>query len=114
MRFREPGRYDEAWLHTIFALIGESFADCGAEDVVHGVGISVKSGCCKVELWLSEPATEDQVLAIGRCYHAAIAECPGLWDRASKLMEFEDFGRRKVIVQLVGLKASKSTVGIFQ
>mmetsp|Transcript_77735 Transcript_77735/g.222810 ORF Transcript_77735/g.222810 Transcript_77735/m.222810 type:complete len:275 (-) Transcript_77735:61-885(-) len=108
--------FDSAWLGSILSIIGESFEDCGGEEVVHGVGLSVNrhGAGATVELWISEPTDEDQVLAIGRHYQAAVADFPGMWDKAGQVLQFEDFAKRKVVVKLAGQKATKSTAGIFQ
>mmetsp|Transcript_16456 Transcript_16456/g.35501 ORF Transcript_16456/g.35501 Transcript_16456/m.35501 type:complete len:222 (-) Transcript_16456:203-868(-) len=113
---QEAEAFDEAWLGSVLPLIGESFESCGADEVVVGVGFSVnrKGGGCKVELWIGEPADEEQVLAIGRHYQSTVASVPKLWEKASQVMRFEDFSKHRVVVQLVGPKAAKSTAGIFQ
>jgi len=107
-------KFDELWLSSVMALIGEAFEDCRGEEVVTGVAASVQHGSCTVELWIGEPHDDEQVLAIGRYYHAVVAETPGLWERASQTMTFEDFTKHKVVVQLAGPKGAKSTAGIFQ
>lgn len=109
----KPHLWNELWQSTALALIGETFADCGGEEILCGAVISVNAGVCRVELWLSE-ADEEQVLAIGRVQSGLIWETHGLWDKAKQTLTYEDFSKRKVVVQLSGPKASKSTVGIFQ
>mmetsp|Transcript_16968 Transcript_16968/g.43319 ORF Transcript_16968/g.43319 Transcript_16968/m.43319 type:complete len:227 (-) Transcript_16968:50-730(-) len=106
--------FDELWLCAIMACIGEAFEDCGGEDVVSGVAVAVQRGTCTVEVWLSDPADDEQVLAVGRFFHSIVAETPALWEKVGKVMTFEDFAKNKVVVQLVGPKGAKSTAGIFQ
>mmetsp|Transcript_87609 Transcript_87609/g.252989 ORF Transcript_87609/g.252989 Transcript_87609/m.252989 type:complete len:227 (+) Transcript_87609:106-786(+) len=116
VRFDDPKavKFDDLWLSSVMALIGEAFEDCRGEEVVSGVAASVQNGNCTVELWIGEPADDEQILAIGRFYHAVVAETPGLWEKACQTMTFEDFTKHKVVVQLAGPKAAKSTAGIFQ
>jgi len=114
VRAAKPNAWDDVWQSTVLALIGEDFAECGGEEVVSGAVISISGGVCRVELWLSEAADDEQVLAIGRQQCSMIWDTPGLWEKASQTLTYEDFTKRKVVVQLAGPKASKSTVGIFQ
>merc|ERR1712039_649909 len=99
-------QWDEFWKSSILTLIGEAFVEVGSEESVCGVVASVWHDTCRVELWLSDLADEDQVLAIGRFYQYVLAEIPGLWDNVAQKMTFEDFSKRKAVVQLAGPKAS--------
>merc|ERR1711974_244963 len=111
----EEGRsLDDVWLNSVLALLGEAFEGVGAEETIDGIAVSAQDGSCTVELWINEDAIHQQVLGIGQLFFCIVSKTPGFWDRASQIMVFEDFARKKDVLLLQGPEGKKSTVGIFQ
>lgn len=112
---------DEVWLSLVLGLIGGELSDGDYDDIVAGGIVEVRNRTCKIALWLTEAADQEQILAIGRSYREVLCEAKGLNDVMYKEVTYEDFAENRHTLQLHGNRAkvlapytNESTVGIFQ
>eukprot|EP00929_Paragymnodinium_shiwhaense_P063397 TRINITY_DN31670_c0_g1_i1.p1 TRINITY_DN31670_c0_g1~~TRINITY_DN31670_c0_g1_i1.p1 ORF type:complete len:293 (+),score=85.32 TRINITY_DN31670_c0_g1_i1:98-976(+) len=114
-RFKKGGRWvlrlekikarnlDDLWLLLEMALIGEAFQDVGG-DVIRGATVSLRSRVTKVALWLERANDKECVMAIGRMYRKVLSDMPDLQDIAMLPIDFEDFDKQDITMQLHRVK----------
>mmetsp|Transcript_79165 Transcript_79165/g.139758 ORF Transcript_79165/g.139758 Transcript_79165/m.139758 type:complete len:266 (+) Transcript_79165:28-825(+) len=92
---------DELWLQLSMALVGEAFADiCG--EGVRGATLSMRRKVIKIALWLQHGKDHELVMAVGQEYRQLLTESPELKNFAALPLEFEDFSKQEITMNLQG------------
>ena len=71
---KQRASLDQRWLHTLLACVGEGLEDPTTDETfVCGTVLSVRKQADRLAVW-TRAGTEEQIMAIGQKFQAALAE----------------------------------------